>query len=44
LMPEELEKQLTKQEISDLMSYLALDRPPSDPAAKYLPGALVPKR
>ncbi|MBL8850813.1 MAG: c-type cytochrome [Planctomycetaceae bacterium] len=44
LMPEELEKQLTKQEIADLMSYLALDRPPSDPAAKYLPGAPAPKR
>jgi putative heme-binding domain-containing protein len=44
LMPEELEKQLTKQEIADLMSYLALDRPPTDPDAKYLPGAPVPKQ
>lgn len=44
MMPEELEKQLTKQEIADLMSFLALDKPPSDPAAKYLPGAPVPKQ
>jgi putative heme-binding domain-containing protein len=43
LMPEELEKQLTRQEIADLMSYLALDKPPEDPSAKYLPGAPVPK-
>ncbi len=39
LMPEELEKQLSPQEIADLMSFLALDRPPSDPAAKRLSGA-----
>ena len=44
MMPEELEKQLTKQEIADLMSYLALDKPPEDPEATYLPGAPVPKR
>jgi putative heme-binding domain-containing protein len=44
LMPEELEKQLTKQEIADLMSYLALDKPPEDPEATYLPGAPVPKQ
>jgi len=43
LMPEELEKQLTTQEIADLMSYLALDKPPEDPSARYLPGAPVPK-
>ena len=43
MMPEELEKQLKKQEIADLMSYLALDKPPEDPAAKFLPGAPVPK-
>lgn len=43
LMPEQLEKQLTKQEIADLMSYLALDKPPTDPDARYLPGAPVPK-
>jgi putative heme-binding domain-containing protein len=43
MMPEDLEKQLTPQEIADLMSFLALDKPPGDPAAKYLPGAPVPK-
>ena len=37
-MPEQLEKQITPQELADLFSYLALDKPPSDPAAKYLPG------
>jgi putative heme-binding domain-containing protein len=44
MMPEDLEKQLTPQEIADLMSFLALDKPPGDPAAKYLPGAPVPKK
>lgn len=39
LMPEELEKQISPQEIADLMSFLALDKPPSDPAAKRLSGA-----
>ena len=38
MMPEQLEKQLTPQELADLFSYLALDKPPSDPQAKYLPG------
>jgi len=38
MMPEQLEKQLTPQELADLFSYLALDKPPSDPTAKYLPG------
>ncbi len=44
MMPEDLEKQLTSLEIADLMSFLALDKPPDDPAAKYLPGAPVPKK
>ena len=44
MMPEDLEKQLTPQEIADLMSFLALDTQPGDPAAKYLPGAPVPKK
>ncbi|QEG41159.1 PVC-type heme-binding CxxCH protein [Roseimaritima ulvae] len=39
MMPEELEKQLTAQEIADLFALLALDKPPSDPTAKKLPGA-----
>ncbi len=39
MMPEQLEKQLIPQEIADLFAYLALDKPPSDPTGKYLPGA-----
>lgn len=39
MMPEDLEKQLKPQELADLFAYLALDRPPSDPAAKILSGA-----
>jgi putative heme-binding domain-containing protein len=39
LMPEEIENQLTPQEIADLFAYLALDKPPEDPSAKRLPGA-----
>lgn len=38
MMPEQLEKQITPQELADLFSYLALDKQPSDPTAKYLPG------
>jgi putative heme-binding domain-containing protein len=38
MMPEQLEKQLTPQELADLFSFLALDKPPSDPTAKFLPG------
>ncbi len=39
LMPEEIEKQLSPQEIADLFAFLCLDKPPSDPAARPLPGA-----
>jgi len=39
LMPEEIEKQLASQEIADLCAFLCLDKPPSDPTAKPLPGA-----
>jgi hypothetical protein len=39
LMPENLEKQLKPQEIADLFAFLYLDRPPSDPTAKRIPGA-----
>ncbi len=39
MMPEELEKQLKPQELADLFSFLALDKPPSDPTGTYLPGA-----
>ena len=39
LMPEEIEKQFTPQEIVDLFAFLCLDKPPSDPTAKSLPGS-----
>jgi putative heme-binding domain-containing protein len=39
LMPEGIEKQLKPQEIADLFAFLALDRPPGDPAARKIPGA-----
>jgi putative heme-binding domain-containing protein len=39
LMPEDLEKQLSENEIRDLFSFLCLDRPPADPAARRIPGA-----
>jgi putative membrane-bound dehydrogenase-like protein len=39
LMPEDLEKQLTEQELRDLFSFLTLDRPATDPAARPIPGA-----
>jgi putative heme-binding domain-containing protein len=42
LMPEDLEKQLTPQEIADLFAFLVLDKPPSDPSARRLPGAPAP--
>jgi putative membrane-bound dehydrogenase-like protein len=43
MMPEDLEKQLTPQEIADLFAFLALDKPPSDPTGRLLPGAPQPK-
>ncbi|HBN78572.1 MAG TPA: dehydrogenase, partial [Planctomycetaceae bacterium] len=39
MMPEDLEKQLTPQQLADLFAYLALDRPPTDPQAQVLSGA-----
>ncbi len=39
LMPEDLEKQLKPQELIDLFSFLALDKPPTDSAAAPIPGA-----
>ncbi len=38
MMPEELEKQLQPHELADLFAFLTLDKPPSDPTAKRLPG------
>ncbi len=45
LMPEQLEKQLSPQEIIDLFAYITLDKPPRDPSAKRLPGVydVVPR-
>lgn len=43
MMPEDLEKQVTPQELADLFAFLALDRPPSDPEAKILSGAPAQK-
>ena len=39
LMPEGVEKQLKPQELADLFAYLTLDRPPTDPKARKIPGA-----
>jgi putative membrane-bound dehydrogenase-like protein len=39
LMPEDLENQLSPQELVDLFAFLVLDKHPSDPSAKRLPGA-----
>ena len=42
MMPEELEKQVMPQELIDLFAYLSLDKPPSDPTARRLPGFGAP--
>jgi putative heme-binding domain-containing protein len=39
LMPEEIEKQFTQKEVADLFAFLCLDKPPTDPGARPLPGA-----
>lgn len=38
LMPEGLETQLTPREMADLFAYITLDRPPTDPKARPIPG------
>ena len=38
MMPEDIEKQFKPQEIADLFAFLTLDKHPSDPTAKQLPG------
>ncbi|MBI2826858.1 MAG: c-type cytochrome [Planctomycetia bacterium] len=43
LMPEDLEKQLKPDELMNLFAFLALDRPPDDPAARRLPGTSAPE-
>ncbi|HVX63284.1 MAG TPA: c-type cytochrome, partial [Pirellulales bacterium] len=42
LMPEDLEKQLKPAEIADLFAFITLNKPPSDPEARQLPGVRVP--
>jgi putative membrane-bound dehydrogenase-like protein len=37
-MPEDVERQLSPQEIADLFALLVLDRPPNDPAARKIYG------
>jgi putative heme-binding domain-containing protein len=39
MMPEGIEASLDKKDLADLFAFLALDKPPSDPAAKLIPGA-----
>ncbi len=41
LMPEGVEKQLTKQELYDLFAFITLDKPPEDPEAKLLAGSRI---
>jgi putative heme-binding domain-containing protein len=43
LMPEDVEKQLKPEEIADLFAFLTLDKPPSDPTARRIPGTPNPK-
>lgn len=46
MMPEDLEKQLSRQELIDLFAFITLDRPPSDPQARRLAGVdgVVPRQ
>jgi putative heme-binding domain-containing protein len=39
MMPEGIEESLDKKDLADLFAFLALDQPPTDPAAKRIPGA-----
>jgi putative heme-binding domain-containing protein len=38
MMPEDVEKQFTSQQIADLFAFLTLDKHPKDPTARRLPG------
>ena len=38
LMPEDVEKSLSRQELLDLFAYITLDRPPTDPEARSIRG------
>jgi hypothetical protein len=39
MMPEGVEAIFSKKDLADLFAFLSLDRPPSDPTAKPIPGA-----
>jgi len=39
MMPEGIETLLDKKDLADLFAFLALDKPPTDPAAILIPGA-----
>jgi putative heme-binding domain-containing protein len=39
MMPEGIEESLDKKDLADLFAFLALDKPPTDPAAMRIPGA-----
>jgi len=39
MMPEGIENVLARKDLADLFAFLALDKPPGDPAAKPIPGA-----
>jgi len=39
MMPEGIEGLLSKEDLADLFAFLALDKPPGDPAARLIPGA-----
>jgi putative heme-binding domain-containing protein len=44
LMPEGIEKQYSPQELADLFAYITLDKPPSDPTARRIPGTPIPPK
>jgi hypothetical protein len=39
MMPEGIEEALDKKDLADLFAFLALDKSPTDPQAKLIPGA-----
>ena len=45
MMPEGIETLLDKKDLADLFAFLSLDKPPSDPTARLIPGApAIPKQ
>jgi putative heme-binding domain-containing protein len=39
MMPEGVESNFSKEDLSDLFAFLSLDKPPADPTARLIPGA-----